>query len=244
MSINGQDDRQRDVIALQLTGNKVSIPSLLISAAVRLARRTFAALIGLVATGSIGFALSKALRFLDWSSAVAIFTSSIAGFALLLCVTALSVMRHRELDHVGYLCAIGTAITVLCGAPIGLAAALLLSAGPAEHMLGHTEYWSADWFVYVLAPLCSATIAAALPSLILAWARVARYQSRLWQTIQFVWDSAKERPYNWLGLNIGICLTCGLLACVPIVGLLIPVFLAQCFALLTELTVKESEGRK
>ena len=242
MSTNGRDATQRDFIALQLTGQTVLIPGLLTRAGGRLARRPFTSLFGLAATGSVGFALSKALLFLDWSPAGAIVTSSISGLALLLCLTALSVMRHHELDHLGYLCAIGTAITVFCGAAVGLAAALLLSAGPTELLLNLGEHWLADWFVYVLAPLCSAMIAAALPSLMVAWALVARYQTRFLETIQFVWASAKDRPYNWVGLNIGISLTCALLACVPVLGLLIPVFLSQCFALLIALTVKESEG--
>lgn len=241
MSTNGRDIRQDDFIALRPTGLKVSTPHLLISAAGRLVRRPVAALVGLIATGSFGFALSKALQLFDWSTAVAIFTSSIAGFVLLLCLTALSVMRHSELDHLRYLSGVGITITIVCGTVVGLAAALLLGVGPAEHMLGLREHWLAHWFVYVLAPLSAMMIAAAFPSLILAWSVMARYQTRFWETIQFVWARSEDRPNHWFGFTAGISLTCAALAFVPVVGLLIPAFLAQCFAQLLEFSVTQSE---
>ena len=209
--------RQFEYVSLQPTRTKVSTRRLLLQSALRLVQFPFATLVGFVGTAFFGLILSLFDDYLEWSLTSIAVVSSIVGCTLLLFLTALCAMRTSRADHLGYLARSGGVIAVLGGTVVGLIFALFGNAIPAEYALYFRSQSIAGWSTFNLVAMGSAMLAAAVPSLVLAWAVVVCHETHFGETLVYIWADIETNSYHWLSFVIGVSVVCATLSCVPVV---------------------------
>jgi len=235
---------QHGFVSLRPATAQLGIHELLVSAARRLLTFPVATAIGFLATAAFCFIIDRVAILLNIGWGTKIVLIGLVSCALLLCLLALAVIREDSDNHIRYLFRVGAAITVIAGFAMGLLALLVVYVVPVQYFEFFQHYWVAKWAVFVLLPLGSAAFAAGTPNVLLAWMIVARHETHFGDTLQFVLSNVESSLYRWMSFIVGISLSCALISCLPVVGLLIPIFLTQFYSVILTESIVESENKQ